>query len=79
VGPLTFYLTPNEVNKSVNAAPNGSFVLSTCVLKSLTIISLLTLTNRSERKSANSFRKSAYRALEVYIVTKACNMESAKI
>ncbi len=43
--------------QSVNASPNASFILSTRMLKSPTINALSTLTNRSERKSANSFRK----------------------
>ncbi len=60
VGPVTFCLTPKEFIRSVNASPNASFVLSTWMLKSPTISALSTVTNRSERKSANSLRKSVY-------------------
>ncbi len=59
-GPVTFGLTPKECIRSVNANPNASFVLSTWMLKSPTISALSTVTNRSEKKSANSFRKSVH-------------------
>ncbi len=68
---MTFCLTPKEFSKSVNASPNASFVLSTWMLKSPTIRALSTLTNRSERKSANSFRKSVYSPGGLYTVARA--------
>ncbi len=71
VGPVTFCLTPKEFIRSVNASPNASFVLSTWMLKSPTISALSTLTNRSERKSANSFRKSVYCPGGLYTVARA--------
>ncbi len=71
VGAVTFCLTPKEFIRSVNASPNASFVLSTWMLKSPTISALSTLTNRSERKSANSFRKSVYGPGGLYTVARA--------
>ncbi len=71
VGPVTFCLTPKEFIRSVNASPNASFVLSTWMLKSPTISALSTVTNRSERKSANSFRKSVYGPGGLYTVARA--------
>ncbi len=71
VGPVTFCLTPKEFIRSVNASPNTSFVLSTWMLKSPTISALSTVTNRSERKSANSFRKSVYGPGGLYTVARA--------
>ncbi len=57
--------------RSVNASPNASFVLSMWMLKSPTISALSTLTNRSERKSANYFRKSVYGPGGLYTVARA--------
>ncbi len=71
VGPVTFCLTPKEFIRSVNASPNASFVLSTWMLKSPTISALSTLTNRSERKSANSCRTSVYGPGGLYTVARA--------
>ncbi len=70
-GPVTFCLTPKEFIRSVNASPNASFVLTMCMLKSPTISTLSTLTNRSERKSANYFRKSVYGLGGLYTVARA--------
>ncbi len=70
VAPVTFCLTQKEFIRSVNASPNASFVLSTWMLKSPSISALSTLTNRSERKSANSFRKSVYGRGGLYTVTR---------
>ncbi len=58
-------LTPKEFIRSVNASPNASFVLSP------TISVLSTLTNRSERKSVNYFRKSVYGPGGLYTVARA--------
>ncbi len=70
--PVTFCLTPTkEFIRSVNASPNASFVLSTWILKSPTISAFSTLTNRSERKSANYFRKSVYGPGGLYTVARA--------
>ncbi len=66
---LTFCLTPKEFIRTVNASPNASFVLSTWMLKSPTISALSALTNRSERKSANYFRKSVYDTYTDHIQT----------
>ncbi len=71
MGPVTFCLTPKEFIRSVNASPNASFVLSTWMLKSPTISTLSTLTNRSERKSAISFRNSVYGPGGLYTVARA--------
>ncbi len=68
---MTFCLTPKEFIRSVNASPNASFVLSTWMLKSPSISALSTLTNRSERKSANYFRKSVYGPGSLYTVARA--------
>ncbi len=70
VGPVTFCLTPKEFIRSVNASPNAS-LLYYIMLKSPTISALSTLTNRSERKSANSFRKSVYGPGGLYTVARA--------
>ncbi len=71
VGPVTFCLTPKEFIRSGNASPNASFVLSTWMLKSPTISALSALTNRSERKSENYFRKSLYGPGGIYTVARA--------
>ncbi len=71
VGLVTFSLTPKEFIRSVNASPNASIVLSTWIQKSHTISALSTLTNRSERKSANYFRKSVYGPGNLYTVARA--------
>ncbi len=68
---VTFCLTPKEFIRSVNASPNTSFVLSTWMLKSPTISALSTVTNRSERKSTNYFRKSVYGPGGLYTVARA--------
>ncbi len=65
---------PSDVlldSKRLQKSPNASFVLSTWMLKSPTISALSTLTNRSERKSANSFRKSVYGPGGLYTVARA--------
>ncbi len=71
VGPVTFCLTTKEFIRSVNASPNASFVLPMWMLKSPTISALSTLTNRSERKSANYLRKSVYGPGGLYTVARA--------
>ncbi len=70
-GLVTCCLTPKEFIRSVNASPNALFVLSTWMLKSPTISTLSTLTNRSEGKSANYFRKSVYDPGSLYTVARA--------
>ncbi len=71
VAPVTFCLTPKEFIRSVSASLNASFVLSMWMLKSPTISALSTLINRSERKSANYFRKCVYGTGGLYTVARA--------